>query len=450
MPLNEAEKEEIRGNRFHLDLLEMTLVRRGDPSDAYRGPGFVRQAAGGKLEFRIYDRSRQTSFASRMMSLSAGVIIPDEEFYDLEGRDLRGRIWRASQILPNDEGTFGVDGCVCEGTIREITCAEEAGPSAGDGLWMYLPGDFKPPTNAGTSHVAEALERKSLRLDLNLWKIESGRYELLLTKAEDGLEVAVSVSGEELPAHFDLRLEEALWFTLAFPAKWSILQRRRGGEHQCTIRALRDQPVRPRMQPPLNPGHGVQATHVGDMLLKYLEYVLPFAEADHYHPTSVAIIRSLRASAVSLDSEAWWLSAAVEGLARHSFPGLGRPGEKFLKDLDAAIDFIEKWDGEPDLKKRIVKSLDGWRGANPREVLKQLVEKGVITEQQREAWNRLRHRMAHGHELGELIDELNGLCDLIHMALLRMLFEAIGYSGPYTDRSTPGWPQAEYVVKLRE
>ena len=95
----------------------------------------------------------------------------------------------------------------------------------------------------------------------------------------------------------------------------------------------------------------------------------------------------------------------------------------------------------------MVKAISGWRGQNPREALNQLVRKGVISEQQLTAWNKLRHRMAHGLDINNPLEVLPDLCDLTYMALLRLLFEAIGYSGPYTDRTTPGWPTDEYSVK---
>ena len=101
------------------------------------------------------------------------------------------------------------------------------------------------------------------------------------------------------------------------------------------------------------------------------------------------------------------------------------------------------------MKRRIVRAISTWRGSNPREVLKQLVKKGVITEQQVEAWNAIRHRIAHGRELLDVLDELPALCDTVYMAFVRMMFEVIGYSGPYTDRASRGWPQVLYEVKGR-
>jgi hypothetical protein len=444
MPLTTGERDQVRENRFHLDLLSMVLVRRGDQSDVYRGPGFIRQSAEGMMEYRIYDRVRESSF--ELLDLSVGDSIPDERFYDLEGHDIRGRTWRASRAFPGTDSAVGVNGCICKGTVRQITCVEEAPESSPtDGLWMYLPGEFKLPTSAGTRVTREALENRSYSFDLNLWQVDNPRFEFLFTKVDNGLEVEASPAGGTFPEYFDMRLEESLWFALAVPAKWSLLEEVKGGEHRFTIRALRDSPLRPRLRPPLEPEHGQPAIHLGEMFTRYLEHILPYAEK-RYHPISVALYRNLRASALSLDAEALWLPVSIETVVGQCFPQLGCPEDAFIKNLEDAIKHVEEWTGEPTLRGRIVNNLNQWRGQNTRGALNQLVEKGVILENQLAAWNRIRHRMAHGQQISDLLEELSGLCNLTYMALLRLLFETIGYSGPYTDRFTPGWPTVEYSV----
>ena len=59
MPLTGGEIEELKDNRFHIDLLEMRLTRRGNVEDVYSGSGFIQQTAEGEVEFRFYDRTRQ-------------------------------------------------------------------------------------------------------------------------------------------------------------------------------------------------------------------------------------------------------------------------------------------------------------------------------------------------------------------------------------------------------
>jgi hypothetical protein len=89
MPLTGGEIEELKANHFHIDLLEMRLTRRGNAEDVYSGSGFIQQNADGEMEFRLYDRTRQptTNFGSFVL----GSHIEDEQYYDLEARDITGQ-----------------------------------------------------------------------------------------------------------------------------------------------------------------------------------------------------------------------------------------------------------------------------------------------------------------------------------------------------------------------
>lgn len=89
------------------------------------------------------------------------------------------------------------------------------------------------------------------------------------SKVDNGIEVEASPVEGTFPEYFHMRLEESLWFALAIPAKWSLLEEVKGGEHRFTIRALRDSPFRPRLRPPIEPGHGQPATHLGEMFTRY-------------------------------------------------------------------------------------------------------------------------------------------------------------------------------------
>lgn len=134
------------------------------------------------MEYRIYDQVRESSF--EILDLSVGASIPDDRFYDLEAHDIRGRTWRASRTFPGTDSSTGVSGCICKGTVWQITCVEEAPESSPkEGLWMYLSGEFKLPTSAGTRVTREALENRSYSFDLNLWQVDNPRFEFLFTKS---------------------------------------------------------------------------------------------------------------------------------------------------------------------------------------------------------------------------------------------------------------------------
>lgn len=447
MSLSQKEVDELRAGTFVLEALDLSLTRRGDAADIYRGPGFVRQAPDGQLEYRVYDRERKGLDLLGRPFPPRGAPIPDEECYDLRLRDQSGRNWVGERTIVYPCQTWGEPGYICRGVLREIACAGDT--SFNDNrLWLFFPGEFKIPANAGTRTIEVSPLAERLRFEPNAWTIKAEQYGILITTVSGGMEVVVDPVGDPLPEDFDVRLQEAIWFTLAVPALWTLSEEYRSGNYRFRIRTVSSPTTAPRLRPPLEPDLGEPAAHLGDLLIRYLRYVLPY-EGQRFHPISVTVKRALQGSAISLNAEALALSVAIESLVRREFTELGRPGQEFIGKLESAIRHFNTWPEDVELRKRITNVISGWKGTNPRESLKQLAKMGVITKEQLKAWNTLRHTMAHGQELDSL-DELPQLCVLVHAAWIRLMFQVLGYAGLYTDRSTQGWPSIEYRLVAKE
>jgi hypothetical protein len=435
----ESEIADLRSGKFFLDAAEITLTGRSNGDHFYRGPGFIRQTEDGELEYRLYDSRRETTFPLRWQ---AGGVIPDRDFYDLKLIDYSGRSWEASRTLVNTSGTIGNNACVCKGKVFEITCVEDVSPS--EELWLFFPGVIKIPTNAGTSVIERQLTAENLRFDPNLWTFKGDRFQILVTKADDGIEVRVRPANEPLPRHLPKCIEEVVWFVLAVPAYAQLISWRGVGGTRFSIREARQIPASTRFRPPLEPDHGDSAEHLGDLFLRYLEHVLPRTE-ETYHPTSVNILSVLRAASITLDSLALALSVAIESVVRRELAECGKPDEDILMELDSAMAYLSRWDSYGPAKSRITQAINTWKGSSARDALKNLCAKGVITAEQLTAWNSIRHPMAHGQPREMNAEQLLHFCDLQHMAFIRLLFQVLGYTGPYTDRSVEGWPRAEFT-----
>jgi hypothetical protein len=435
MLLDQNEVGKIIENRYLLDAIDMTLTRRANPKDSFRGAGFVRQTPEGNIEYTIYDQMRTSDFPEHISAPRE--IIPEAEFYDLDIRDGQGRTWRAKQTLPSTHGVLSKKGVVCRGELFEIQCYEET--SSDDGLWMFLPGEFTIPANTGTYIVEKRLEHESHRYDPNIWVIKSERHKIVIRKVTGGIEVDVRPIESSLPEYFDMRLEEALWFTLALPVQWKLIEAQNNGIRRFCIRSSRRSFPSPRLNPPLELRFSDNAEHVGNILIRYLEYVSPYTKP-LYHPISAIIRRTLLSSAISIEAEAIALSIAVESVVTREFPSLGSPKQDVINALDSAIAHVNTWTVDDAIRDRVIKAISGWKGVNAREVLKQLVENGVIAEQHRSGWNAIRHRMVHGQKRNMSLDELLLQCDLTYVGLIRIMFKVLGYQGPYTDRSLRDWP----------
>jgi hypothetical protein len=81
--------------------------------------------------------------------------------------------------------------------------------------------------------------------------------------------------------------------------------------------------------------------------------------------------------------------------------------------------------------------------------LKVLIQANAITEQQYEAWKKLRNRSAHGNQNDGLSHQkFMNLLTEVEVLFYHLIFHAIRYKGLYVDYSAAGWTTKEYPPKL--
>jgi hypothetical protein len=146
------------------------------------------------------------------------------------------------------------------------------------------------------------------------------------------------------------------------------------------------------------------------------------------------------------------LGVAVEGILKTAFERIFSPSKEFL----AAVDDVGKhlcewkcavtWDGESGFRKRMATCFTRLRETRADDRLRTLKELGVVTDEEFGAWKKLRNRTAHAHRPDRLpsqaeLDEVSKVTTLMH----KLVFQAIGYSGKYTDYATRGFPTRDYV-----
>lgn len=444
MPLAPTEIEELIAGTFELDALEMELRRTTDNSLVYAGPGFIKQSTGKQLEYTIYDVERAVDAKSTELP-RIGVWMPDERLYDLHVRERCGRNWIAWRTEAHPSSVHGENGVVCRGEIDEITCSGKSYlKDEQDQLMLYFPGDFRLPHGVSLN-VASTGNPQTVSLAGSNWVVTGPDYTLRFSKTEGGLHVSAHNPNGRFDERFGTRLEEVIWFVLAVRAHWSILQRHDPEGWRVTVRSKIERPASSRIQPPLRPEAADAAKWMGSMLVAYLNYVTPYTEP-RYHPTSVMLQQTLLASATFIEMEALALGIAMEGLVRREYDNLGRPSDDSCKEIEAVIAFLQEWEGPPSLKRRIISSISGWKGTNPVNALRNLVEVGVVSEAQFSAWKKLRNTTAHGMEV-KFSEVLVRECDLVYTAILRIIFSIIGYTGAYTDYATEGWPTVQFQPK---
>jgi hypothetical protein len=442
MSLDTDEIRDLREGKLTIDALHMELRRFGTSDVVYSGPGQIRQTAEGTIDYVLFDA--QTSAEPDFIKLPLpGSWVPPESRFSLYARDWKKREWNATYVDTNTLRVRGEPGVVCSGEIPEITLSFEPSRTTGEFISLFVPDANPIPFNLITRIETDSGGRKSYQFQYNVWEIEGPDYNVRIVQRDNGLEVEARRDGGVFPQFFDSRLLEALWFVLARPIDWEIRKRSNTEMSALTIRR-RPLPVpSPRLGAPLEFKNVIEAAGpCGDLLLKYLDYISDFKEA-RFHPTSVNIRQTLLASATNIETEALALGIAVESVIRREFKDLDKPEDTVLTAVDAALVYWENWVGAPDIGERVRTAIHRLKDPNPRESMNKLVASGILSDQHRDAWNKVRHTTAHGMSFNAPFRQIVGWCNHTYAALIRLIFSRIGYRGPYTDRAE-GWPSVQF------
>ncbi|MCU0704613.1 MAG: hypothetical protein MUF18_11605, partial [Fimbriiglobus sp.] len=115
-------EEAVLAKRWETDCTEMTLTQNATENPrVHRGKGLLRQNAEGGLCFRIYppgDGPLEGTFDKCSERITAGQLVPDDEFYTLRATDWGGRVWTCAQVHPKISTTG------CSGTLYGMISGE--------------------------------------------------------------------------------------------------------------------------------------------------------------------------------------------------------------------------------------------------------------------------------------------------------------------------------------
>lgn len=326
----------------------------------------------------------------------------------------------------------------------QIQTLATEGPPEQDGkdwIWLYFAERIDTPANVATiTTVQESDEERPRKgFERNVWAIACGDLRIRIRRGETGFEIKVLAQAAGIPAGLDTRLEESIWFCLGQPLTADIVQYRRGDRAGVLVRSRgRSEKLRAAFAP-YSTGMVDSATVLADVFCRYLQYVSQYEE-QRFHPLSVLVRKALRSRDGTIEEAALALSVAIEGVLHHGFEHMGRAKAGVVDAVRKLEALLEDHLKSSVLKDRVEGFLRAVTRPNPRTALQTLATGGVVTEEQVNAWERLRHAAAHGKEYDISFRELYQLSQHLRVLLNVLVFELIRYAGPYTDYGTVGWP----------
>jgi hypothetical protein len=441
--LSEAEVGELRDGTWRAHCPKMTVRKSTCQGvNAYEGGGFIERGSDGRLNFTLYSAAEYDLGDMLRSHGPLGQLIAEDEYYDLTAVDVKGRCWESKRLLLNTRSSVDTAGVVVDGSLDSLMCTTPYAVSpARHELELKFFDSIEIPGNAVTevtTMVAGELRRRRSRRDAARFTSCGCEFEI---RSEEGILSLSASAAEKLPPNLEVRVADALQFVLALPLKWGLLIRGERSETGIQIRSVCERHHRPKIGPPIAFRDRTCSRHIWELFEKYLGYILPYENKDKHDPVSTFVRRLLDASEGSIDAQALTLAVSVEGILKKLCVELEKLPEEKTAKLTKARKVIDEADIDSDVKHQIMSNLGNWAKAGPWDMLGQLVDAGVITDQERVAWRTLRNPSAHAslpnvQDYQKLVD----LCCLTLMVFYKLIYYAIGYNGPYVDYGKPGWP----------
>jgi hypothetical protein len=436
------EPEDLKIGVLRLECLSITLSNGDEETpQSFAGPGEIHFDEDGQLEVILYDQEHQADPRALFSTGPVGSWVPQSELFDLKAADLSGNVWTACNLRPDIKAHVARPGAVVRARIQSLSSTSSPERAGQDWLWLYFAERIDTPANVSTVTTIQdsADDRPRTGFVSNVWAITCGGLNIRLRRGEAGFEINVLGEAGSIRPGLDTRLEEALWFSLAQPLTADVIQYRRGEQQGIVLRSrARREKVRTAVSP-YSVHHVDAATVLGEILCRYLAYVAQ-DDAPRFHPLSVLIRKVLRAGDGTIEEFALALCVSIEGIVHLAFSDLGQAEAEVLSAVSELEELLKGHLESSLIKERVRGFFAAVKGPSSRTAIRSLVKRGVITHEQFEAWEGLRHVAAHGKEYDLPFRELYELSWQLRVLMAKLVFELVGYTGPYTDYGTLGWP----------
>lgn len=448
LPLERDELPTLFDGQFHLHCPEMELFSDGGHRPTISGAGYIQISEEGTINFALYSSQALSGYSLfNRMRVSPGMLIPDEEYYELRATDTRGREWLSHKVRP---GINSLNRTVCTGQLHEISCQSRWPETKGESLIGRYFGEIKVPFNE-TSEARMTWGKNDENSlggfgSLNLFSTQVADHKILMHSSATLTTLQVDVPKGRLARNIELRLLESLQFTTAKTCVWSVVNYY--GNQQCSvvIRSNSTTKIHNRLHPPLSLQINNQIGF--ETLFKaYLGYIIDY-DSDYMHPFSAHLRAISQASSATLEAKSLALSVAVESIAKSLIPETKSLSPKDKRDVKNLVAHVKNsWEGSEELKKRVEGLFGMLHQLSTRQRLEILCEQGVVTIDQISAWKQIRNKVAHGEPIASIpFQQLLNWVNAILVMLYRMIFYEIGYRGGYLDYSEIGFPEKTFTL----
>ncbi|PJC99060.1 hypothetical protein GQ37_007435 [Janthinobacterium sp. BJB1] len=450
---NDQFKQAFLGGHLAIDCLEIMLTQNASENPRiYRLVGSLFVDPDNGVEGRlVWERDTDHPFdmfaaVKATQQIQSGDIIPEDRYFHLRAVDTARRIWthpavfiRREELLQAEILKISCDFIQVELDTSDTRTLAHFVFHEALGIRMNKTHSSTEPLRNGERHTNK---RTAAKGDVDGFEIDY--YPVIVDKAGSAHELsAVARPGISPPDNFDIRLLEAIQFSvakLAWPIMREVIQ---GGKQVITLSK----------SSPFNNGH-VQSA-VPDLawddffrlVERYYQYACSATQGMEPPPMSKKISGLFTLKGVWLDTIALLLAVSVESLLNEPvYKKLGVPNSEERKKIQKLIDYVALAPLEENLKERAARIMGSMKSSSASDRLYVLAKAGVIEEEDIKAWKAIRNAAAHGglkvdpSKLQSLLEQVNRLVAMTY----KLVFFRIGYQGIYTDYAMRGWPEAQF------
>ena len=446
--LSNDEVLELKNGTLELDCCFMKVIKKYDNQEfEFIGKGYIRQASNNRLSFKVFVQDGQTQNVIKAFQhrTKVGEIMIDEDYCTVFAVDQKNREWISEMV--NSSYEVG-KGAVLTGYLDEISFTKKIKARNKNKITFRIFDDLKVPSNKVTETNIRIGDKNVSDRVLNIASFSSGKYKFLIMKEQQIVKIEVELEKDEPIGNFiDIRVVEALEFVMGQSIAWDVLEKQLDEYFTIKIRSTHlNIALSPRLEPPIDFSDRDSTGDIWKLFHKYFEYVLTY-NGNRYHPISEQIYQVREASQGSIIAEALALSVAVEGVLKSEYKDLCAQTDEFKSELKKACDYFDNWNGSEEAKKRVKGSLSSMNQLSPISGMNILIEKGIISNEQKKAWSKLRNPSAHGvqPDFEKKLKEFIKRCDIVYVLLYRLILNKIEYEGCYTDYSSENWPIKQFV-----
>lgn len=417
----------------------------------FDGPGYIRQAAEGRYEFKIYDPGKKPlQFMPTELGVGAGRVFGSDVYFSLKAVAHDGSVWTSDRVLPRSNWAHGK--AIVTGDLREIRTVEDR-PGGEFSCNVHFFQDIDVPLTEMTEYIDGPI--RGMRRDRAVFSSMGMDFEI--KKAEDEFVVSTN-SKTPLPSSIEMRIQEALEFISGQSLVCRAVVTGMDAASHLELRSPRKIPTDVQLLPPISANTAASWTHNWQLFLQYFEYIIRNGTPMFWHHCSYHIRNAREASSNTLDARALGLSVAVEGLAdliEFSIPVEER-GRRAAY-VKAISDFSESLPDVSKLHIRLKGLLGMMSQIRVQDRLAELAAIGRVTPSYVKAWAKLRNRYAHPKRVDLKPSDrlaMQMLLDRIHQTetlMYQIVFHLIGYTGAFTDYGRHGkhaFPTGTYPLSI--